>query len=373
MRLPVMLFLLVFLAVAQQSQPPSPAPGKTANADQKKSKPKQQQASPDEEATKSLTTAILQLRAEIAARNQQQSTTPDKDEASAKWWSVGNAVLITIFTGILAWVAVLQWKAMHRQADIYDRQAKIADKQADIAAEQLAITKANEARREIERTKEEDARYIRAQIEDKKYLQQVTIANDTAMAARRSADAASLNAQAIINSERPWVVVRQWHGPDALISTVDILASGQSGRYVVFIYEFENRGRTPARITDGKMYFTISEKLPDEPYFGDVSEETRPDEIPVDGRFMPPATEDDPPLILRQIYRGPRSFMLTEEERSRIRSGELTYCCYACIWYTDMFKRQHETRVCYVWHTPDNTDSFEGFRLGGPDAYNRHT
>jgi len=173
--------------------------------------------------------------------------------------------------------------------------------------------------------------------------------------------------------ERPWVIVRKWHGPDALISTVDILASGKPGTYVNFIYEFENRGRTPARITDGKMYFTISEKLPDEPYFGEINKENRLEEIPPDGRFMPPATENDPPLILRQIYRGPRGFMLTEEERSRVRNGELTYCCYVCLWYTDMFKRKHETRVCYIWHPADNTDGFEGFRLGGPDAYNRHT
>jgi hypothetical protein len=174
------------------------------------------------------------------------------------------------------------------------------------------------------------------------------------------------------NLVRPGAVVKRWDGPDALITTLDIVPSSE-GNYVSFVYEFENRGRTPARITDGKMYFTISEKLPAEPYFGEVSKDTRPEEIPPDGRFMPPVTENDPPLVLRQIYRGPNSFLLTLDEKQRIKNGELFYCCYACLWYTDIFSRKHETRVCYVWHSPDNLDPFNGFRLAGPDAYNRHT
>jgi cell division protein FtsL len=256
MRLCLLLFLTLF-TVGQHSQPPSPTPTKAADANQKQPKPEQQQARNDEQASRDLTTAINQLTAEIAGQNQQQSAAPNKDETSAKWWSIGNTVLITIFTGILAWVAVLQWKAMHRQADIYDRQAGIADKQADIAAEQLELTKATEGRRDFEKTIEGFEKAREQKIVDERYSQQFSLAQENAVAAKQSADAALLNAQSITNAERAWILV-------------EFDVDGKIPRQATIYCRAKNHGRTPAEISRcSVVYFphTYGEEYPTEPEY----------------------------------------------------------------------------------------------------------
>jgi cell division protein FtsL len=363
MRLPVMLFL-VLLAVDQQSQPPSPAPVKTANTDQKKSKPKQQQTSPDEEATKNLTTAILQLRAEIASRNQQQSRTPENNKAPTNGWTVLNAILTTVFTGILAVLAILQWRALHRQADIYDRQAKIADKQADIAAEQLAITKANEARREIEKTEEEDAKHIRAQIEDKKYLQQLDIANANAIAAKRSADAASSNAKALMNSERPWLVPKITR----IVKEIENLRIKDEPRTFRSVTNFgfwiKNVGRTPAQIVairgdPALNYHGIDGGFTDPPDYG----------LPVvykHVRLLAPGEKwrTDHDLNIWPL------FHLDGTIEKDIKSHKVHYVFKAVILYHDTFDPNtvHETRFCYTY-----LETMDDWYPSGPPDHTKYT
>lgn len=129
MRLCLVLFFSLSV-VAQLSKPPSPTPAPPAHENQKKAKPEQQQTPANDQTTQDLVAVISKLATEIATNNQLQSTAINKGESSTKWWSIGNSILITIFTGILALVAVLQWKAMHRQADITLRQVDISEKLA---------------------------------------------------------------------------------------------------------------------------------------------------------------------------------------------------------------------------------------------------
>lgn len=277
MRLFLILFITLF-AVGQPSQPPSPTPQKAAHANQSETNPEQQKQTANDQATENLMSAINQLSAEIAARNQQQSSAPDKDDTSTKWWARGNTIAVTLFTGALAVLAYFQWRAMHRQANITDRytalaekQSQIADKQREIAAEQLAITKANEARREAERTKEEDAQHIRSQLEDKRYLQQFTIARDNAIAAKGSANAAKISADAFVASQRAWVTVTLAWTPayEGLFpsSRTDHTDKGETIQVhnATVRMTYRNDGPTPAWITDRNARMEIFRTLPVHP------------------------------------------------------------------------------------------------------------
>jgi hypothetical protein len=230
---PFPLLLLALFTFGQHSQPPSPTPSKATHVKQEKSKPEEQQTERNERAAKELTSAILQLRAEIAAWNQQQAAAANKDDASAKWIR-RNAFAVTFFTAILAVVAILQWRAMHRQANIADRQTALAEKQteigekqADIAAEQLRITQAAETRRDLEKMEEENKRGVENQIADKRYLEQLTLAKDNAYAAKKSADAAQASTKVAVEllklqevAQKQWINLEGWstfrHQPDDL-------------------------------------------------------------------------------------------------------------------------------------------------------------
>src|SRR5579864_1985211 len=73
-----------------------------------------------------------------------------------------------------------------------------------------------------------------------------------AAAAQESADAALLNAQAIINSERPWVFVNYTISPDNILPAPGSLASLPSR----FTFDLTNSGRTPAELV--YRYFNFS-------------------------------------------------------------------------------------------------------------------
>lgn len=74
-----------------------------------------------------------------------------------------------------------------------------------------------------------------------------------AKAAQESADAALLNAQAIINSERPWVFVRAEISPDNILP-----APGSQSMLPSYIaFSTVNSGRTPAEVIYGYFGFSI--------------------------------------------------------------------------------------------------------------------
>jgi hypothetical protein len=270
------LVLIMFFAFRQQSQPPTPTPTPppSAHANQKKPRPEQQQTRPDDQTTENLTTAIQQLTAEIAAYNQQQSGTPYKDESSAKWWSIGNSLLITLFTAVLAIVAVLQWKAMRRQADI-------ADTQANISKEQLAITKAAEALHKEEKWTEVTEGIRERRRSDERYTEQLELAKDNAATAKQSADAAQVSAKLAKDalrlqelSEKQWINLENWSARAA--------HSPSQPPLLMISFQVVNPTRTPltihliqVKIIDGKESneSTVNVLAPNNPYVVTVSHE----------------------------------------------------------------------------------------------------
>jgi cell division protein FtsL len=233
---------LLAISVFGQSEPPSPAPRPAAHASQKKAESERSKAAADEDATKQLTSAINRLTAEIASENEQRSRTPNNDKPPSNWWAIANSILITLFTAVLAVVAVLQWRAMDRQANIADRQTEIADKQTEIAEEQLELTKTAQAIQDLDRFHG-----------DNRYAEQLALAKENAATTKQTADAALLNARAVINSERPWIVV-----------------STETPSENHFCFKAKCYGRTPAKIIENYGQYLVtrgSRKLPLPPQY----------------------------------------------------------------------------------------------------------
>lgn len=145
------------MALYEQSQGPAPTPSKSEQSDQHQTAPKQAKAETDERISNKPMSGINQPPPNPAAANQKQPCTPQQESPPANWWSIASTILITIFTGALALLAWCQWRAMNRQAQ-----------------------------------------YMQTGL-----LTSIKAGWDT----RRAASAASRSAEALLNSERPWVVV----------------------------------------------------------------------------------------------------------------------------------------------------------------------
>lgn len=236
------LFFTLF-AVNQQSQPPSPAPRKPAHTNQSGASPEQKKTSANDQTTTDLISAMNQLTAAMAAENQQQSREQTDKKSPSDGWAIANAILVTIFTGALAILAFLQWKAMHRQADIYDRQREILDKQAEISAKQLSI---------IESEKD---------VANQRYSEQLELATKQANTARQSADV-------LIASERAWVSVTiDWSpGYSGLFISAHMEHGHTVHGYMTTVrMTYKNDGRTPAWINERRANLEIFNNLPDTP------------------------------------------------------------------------------------------------------------
>jgi hypothetical protein len=114
--LSVALSAFAWLASGQQSQQQSPSPLETAQKNQGQTKPEQPQ-----KGTEINTVPTYTNPAEQAALKQDKPTAYSQQPAPADWWTIGNAALLTFFTGALAWSAHNQWRAMNEQA-VYMRQ-----------------------------------------------------------------------------------------------------------------------------------------------------------------------------------------------------------------------------------------------------------
>jgi hypothetical protein len=362
MRLSLILFLTLF-TVGQQSQPLSPTPTPSRQKQDHKAALKQDQAPDNEAVAKQLLAAVNQLMATIEAERVQEKAAQAQSKTPSSWvkW---NTIFVTIFTACLAIVAGLQFWAMHRQANISDQLADITGKQREIAAEQLAITKANEARREIEKTEEEDAKHIRAQIEDKKYLQQLDIANANAIAAKRSADAASSNAKALMNSERPWLVPKITRIVKE-IENLRIKDEPRTFRSVTYFgFWIKNVGRTPAQIVairgdPALNYHGIDGGFTDPPDYG----------LPVvykHVRLLAPGEKwrTDHDLNIWPL------FHLDGTIEKDIKSHKVHYVFKAVILYHDTFDPNtvHETRFCYTY-----LETMDDWYPSGPPDHTKYT
>ncbi len=188
----------------------------------------------------------------------------------------------------------------------------------------------------------------------KKIERQTRYTETAAEAAAASAQAALLNAQAVINSERPWILV-----------TVEPSPSSENS----FTIMATNRGRTPARMIAHAERTRIAideEHLPSPPEY--TKEEPKAPLLPI---ILLPG-ESTP---IKQFSRGDvREICGTEEEFSRLETWEEKLFFYGKVTYRDLIapadNQVHETNWC-CWHIHGRRNS--GLVMAGPPEYNLHT
>jgi hypothetical protein len=188
----------------------------------------------------------------------------------------------------------------------------------------------------------------------KKIDRQTGYAETAAEAAAASAQAALLNAQAVMRSERPWILI-----------TVEPSRSVENS----FTVMATNRGRTPARIlaTAEQSRIVIDEKhLPSTPEYRNE----KPGAL-----FTPfillPGESTAIKLFRREDVRG---LCDSEERFKRIETWAEKIFLYGKVMYGDLIapadSQGHETNWC-CWYIHGRQNS--GLVLAGPPEYNTHS
>ena len=188
----------------------------------------------------------------------------------------------------------------------------------------------------------------------RKIERQTKYAEAAAEAAAECAQAALLHAQAILHSERPWILI-----------TVEPSRTKENS----FTVMATNRGRTPARITDAtdRSMIAIDEKLlPGIPEY--MNEERS---APFTSIILLPGES----TAIRQFSRDDvKGLCDTEERFKRIETWEEKVFLYGKVIYRDLIapadSQAHETNWCY-WYIHGRHKS--GLVIAGPPEYNLHT
>jgi hypothetical protein len=188
----------------------------------------------------------------------------------------------------------------------------------------------------------------------RKIERQTAAAETAATAANDSAQAALMNARALVDAERPWLVV-----------TVESSPNVENG----FTVTATNRGRSPAQIVTmvEQLRIVIDETgLPAKPEYG--NREPKAPMVPI--------------ILLAGESTGLKSFSRadarelceSDEQFARIENWEEKIFLYGRVIYKDLVappdRQSHQTDWC-SWYIHGRQRS--GLVIGGPGAYNAHT
>jgi hypothetical protein len=188
----------------------------------------------------------------------------------------------------------------------------------------------------------------------KKIERQTLVAEAAAQTAHDTANAALLSAQALVNAERPWLLV-----------TVEPSLTVENGFTVVAT----NRGRSPAEIvaTAERLRIAADEtKLPRQPEYGD--REAAPPMVPIillpgESTALKPFSREDA-----------RELCESDEQFARIETWEEKIFLYGRVVYKDLIAapemQQHQTNWC-CWYIHGRQKS--GLVIAGGPEYNSHT
>lgn len=171
------------------------------------------------------------------------------------------------------------------------------------------------------------------------------------------------NAQALINSERAWVVVESVTSRPPFVPPEPAL---------FFVFALKNRGRTAARITGPfrREFRTVPlhKQLPETPEYNTlVSNPERVQEDIAHGSVLVPDEQFEKWLVYRT----------SKEELERIGTGAETLFMYASLVYFDLADTQRELQFCYQY-VGDNfyppPEPYKNWTLAGyaSPAYQKH-
>jgi len=162
---------------------------------------------------------------------------------------------------------------------------------------------------------------------------QATKLDESVAVADKAAAAATLNAQAVIDAERAWLLV-----DEVQFSPVQEPLLSPTPR---FTYRIQNFGKTPGIIMGCKAEFQVG---------GDMN-------TPKDLTFVNLAgTEVESEIhIVPQGESVPRrskfwdNYLLAQGERDKIYSRDSFLWACGCVHYKDVFGRRHRTPFCYIY------------------------
>jgi hypothetical protein len=188
----------------------------------------------------------------------------------------------------------------------------------------------------------------------KKVERQTRIAEAMVETAANSAQAALLHAQAVVDSERPWLVV-----------TVEPSINIKNA----FTVLATNRGRTPARIIstlEGIRIAPDEAQLPETPEYNEVSSSAP---------LVPIILLMGESTTLRSFSRDDASALpKTQEEVRRLETWEDKIFIHGRVTYRDLIappdQQIHTTDWC-CWYIHGRQKS--GLVIAGPPSYNLHT
>ncbi len=197
---------------------------------------------------------------------------------------------------------------------------------------------------------------------------------------QKAANAALLNAQAVINAERAWITVTPHIGspkfyplrektapiPDDLVDVLPIAH--------LFAGKLVNVGKTPAKIEAAAIRYIRTSTHPSEldatPDYGEISERVM---------FVFP---NEVNTISAQLSPIPT---MTQAQIDAVQDEKEFLYAFGIVKYRDVYGESHETRFGYFYQAQDRhlimkdgvietiRTGEAGFRRGGPPAYNGHT
>jgi hypothetical protein len=310
---------------------------------------------------------VTESQRSAAAANDHTRTssqqTPDEDRSTQQ--------KLTWFTGVLAAVGVLQLVVMFLTWLIYRRQAREMRRQRHEMRQQRHMMwrqwKVMEGQlSQMEGSGKQTDELIRhagnqagAMIGVAAAISMQTEETKTiGRAANTSAEAAKDSADALVNSERPWIV--------ASLQKADETAFWFAGKEktvfnIRFTLSFKNYGSTPAKIVSVRecpRVVKMWEDLGETPeYELDMQAEF------VNERLLVPNESWD------YTYTDVQS-MVPPDTFSELEAGKRLFVYYGRIQYRDIFRPEvrHETRFCYSYRSRIAT-----FVIEGPAEYTKYT
>lgn len=173
-------------------------------------------------------------------------------------------------------------------------------------------------------------------------------AADSVEAMNRQTQATLLNAQAMVNAERPWLMV-----------------SARAYGHERFRFEARNHGKTPAEIVGYESGWKIGDVLAiyhEEPQY-------EPHRLDAPVVLLP----DAPPFRCGACNVGDLISSQPKDTEMAVRDGGKMFAMYGKVLYYDMLNRReppHESRFCFFWRGSTDPQEVEA---GGSSRYVGHT
>jgi len=186
----------------------------------------------------------------------------------------------------------------------------------------------------------------------------LTILKRQTEVAEDAAEAALLNAQAFINSERAWMA--------GFRTDQKFDVRPPEGQNIAYSCILKNVGQTPSRILEVGLGFskiTSFSQIAPEPVYAERQQFNRMLVVPNDSFTVSVG-------LIPQLISG---------EYESIRKEKLFVYGYGFVKYLDMFSRDdkniRETRFCHCYQVAKTGEPFEGFRpcIEAPDSYHKAT